>query len=56
MSEHRARQVILAGAILAAAGVGALGAWGSLAAGLLLLLGWITLVYGVHAFGRAGGA
>lgn len=55
MSERRARQAIVVGAVLVAAGLAALGARGGALAGVVLLVGWIELVYAIHAFGRAGG-
>ncbi len=56
MNERHARQAIVVGAALVAAGLAALGAWGGAVAGVLLLVGWIELVYAIHAFGRAGGS
>jgi hypothetical protein len=55
VSERRARQAIVVGAALVAGGIAALGAWGGVAAGVVLLVGWLELVYAIHAFGRAGG-
>jgi hypothetical protein len=54
MSEKRARAAIAVGALLVGAGLAALGAWGGVAGGILLLLGWVEMVFAVHAFGRAG--
>jgi hypothetical protein len=54
-AEWRARVVLLLGAIGVAAGValcGSLGGHG--VGGIALIAGWLTLIVGIHRFGRLG--
>jgi hypothetical protein len=50
----RARALIVLGAVSAAAGVALSGTFYSWLGGVLLVEGWISLIAGIHGFGRAG--
>ena len=53
---HRARMLLAAGAFAIAAGLLVAGTMSQTLGGFLLLGGWLTLVAGLHFFGRAGSA
>jgi hypothetical protein len=54
--ERRARIAILLGAVGVAAGIASSGSvgQGKGVSGVLLIVGWLTLVVGIHRFGRIG--
>ena len=53
---HRARVLLAAGAFAIAAGLLIAGTVSPTVGGFFLLAGWLTLVAGLHFFGRAGSA
>ena len=53
---ERARMVLAGGAFAIAAGLLVAGTVSQTLGGILLLGGWLTLVAGLHFFGRAGSA
>jgi hypothetical protein len=50
----RVRQLMVAGAATAAAGVALAGTVSNALGGVFLLAGWLALVVAIHRFGRAG--
>lgn len=54
--EPAARLAILVGAVSVALGIGLSGSLvhGRSVGGMVLVLGWLTLVVGIHRFGRLG--
>lgn len=50
----RARHTIAFGALLATMGIGLAGSTMRVVGGALLVLGWLALAVGIHAFGRRG--
>jgi hypothetical protein len=48
------RRLLVGGAFLSAAGIALSGTISRDFGGLVLLLGWVTLVAGLHLFGRSG--
>jgi hypothetical protein len=54
-AERRARVVIFLGAVGVVVGVALTGSGqGNGAGGVVLLFGWLALVFGIHRFGRLG--
>jgi hypothetical protein len=49
-----ARRVLLSAAVVSAIGVGVAGSASPVGGGVILVLGWIAFVYGLHTFGRSG--
>jgi len=51
---RRARALLAVGAIAATLGIGLTGSAAPTLGAVLLLAGWLTLVVGIHRFGREG--
>ena len=52
--ELRARRLLAWGAVLTAVGIAIAGSIERSAGGVIVVVGWALVVYGIHAFGRAG--
>ena len=53
-TEARARTLLTAAIATTAAGVAIAGTASRTFGGIILVVGWVALVYSLHAFGRAG--
>lgn len=55
-NEARARRFLTWGALVTALGLAVSGTVSQAIGGVVLVAGWATIVLGIHAYGRAGGA
>ena len=53
-AEKRARTLLTRAAAATAIGVAIAGTMSRTSGGVIIVLGWLALVYSLHAFGRAG--
>jgi hypothetical protein len=52
--ELRARRLLAIGSVLTAVGIAISGSYERTAGGIIVVVGWALVVYGIHSFGRAG--
>lgn len=53
MTEARARRLVIAAAGMSAAGIAIAGTVSRDVGGVVLVAGWLALVYAIHSFGRS---
>jgi hypothetical protein len=52
--EPRARRLLAVGSVVTTLGIAIAGTVERTAGGIVVVVGWAFIIYGIHAFGRAG--
>ncbi|MDB4996845.1 MAG: hypothetical protein JWM74_4277 [Myxococcaceae bacterium] len=52
--EQRARRLLVVGSVVTTLGIAIAGTVERTAGGIVVVVGWALVIYGIHAFGRAG--